>query len=77
MVFTMTTRIPYEVMALEVEKLYQKDFPPHDPAITAHCEFIAEFIRSCGWTEEEYWERWCREEDKVRPILPERDLRLS
>lgn len=54
-------KIPYNIMALEVEKLYQKDFPPHDPAIAAHCEYIAEFIRSCGWTEEEYWDRWVKE----------------
>jgi len=57
----MVARVPYEVMAYQVEILYQKEFPPHDPAITQHCEFIAEFIRSCGWTEEEYWDRWVKE----------------
>ena len=73
----MTTKIQYEVMAYEVEKLYQKDFPPGDPAINEHCEFIASFIRACGWDEHEYWERWCREEDKINPILPERNINLS
>ena len=48
-------RVQYEVLALEVDKLY----PPYynlKPGETAeeHCEYIAEFIRACGWTEEEY-----------------------
>lgn len=54
-------RVPYEILAVEIEKLYAKEFPPHDPAISNHCAFIAEFIRSCGWTEEEYWDRWVKE----------------
>lgn len=55
------TKVSYEIMALEVEKLYSKEFPPHDAAITKHCELIAEFIRACGYSEEEYWERWVKE----------------
>lgn len=48
-------KIAYEILALEIDKLY----PPHytlKPGETAekHCEFIAEFIRACGWTESEY-----------------------
>lgn len=70
----MTTKVPYEVMALEVEKLYQKEFPKNDPAITKHCEFIAEFIRSCGWTEEEYMTRWMAEQDKENPLTTNRNL---
>lgn len=77
MVKKMSVKVPYEVMALEVEKLYRKEFEPHDPAIPAHCEFIGQFIRSCGWTEVEYWERWYLEEEKVHPLLKSRDLNLS
>lgn len=57
-------KVPYEVMALEVEKLYQKEFP--DTALTQieeHCEFIATFIESCGWTTEEYLQRWMHESE--------------
>lgn len=48
-------RVQYEVLALEVDKLY----PPYytlKPGETPEdrCEFIAEFIQACGWTEEEY-----------------------
>jgi hypothetical protein len=54
------TKVPYEVLALEVDKLYQKQFPSSsDPdfalkEIEEHCEYIATFIESCGWNLEEY-----------------------
>ena len=55
-------KIPYEVMALEVERLYAREFPPNsDRAIEEHCEYIATFIESCGWTVEEYLQRWMHE----------------
>lgn len=65
----MPLKVSYEIMAYEVEKLYQKDIPPHDPAIVAHCEFIAEFIKACGWTEESYFDRWIQEVEKNDPIV--------
>jgi hypothetical protein len=71
-------KIPYDQVAYQVEVLYQKEFAPEqDAAITKHCEFIAEFIRACGWTEDEYFERWMKEQDKLEPILPERNINLS
>jgi hypothetical protein len=58
------TKIPYLIMALEVERLYSKEFPEgDDAAITKHCEYIASFINSCGYSEDEYMERWMREQD--------------
>lgn len=46
---------PAEYVMREVDKLYEKQFEDHETnAIEKHCEFIAEFIRACGWTEEEY-----------------------
>jgi hypothetical protein len=77
MVIKMTQKIPYEIMAYQVELLYQKDFPPHDAAITAHCEFIAEFIKSCGWTEDEYFDRWIQEGDKIDPVPRKLNPNLS
>ena len=48
-------KVPYEVMALEVDKLY----PPHydlkpGETIEQHLMDIEAFIESCGWTTEEY-----------------------
>jgi len=48
-------KVPYEVMALEVDKLY----PPHyvlkpGETIEQHLMDIEGFIESCGWTTEEY-----------------------
>jgi hypothetical protein len=48
-------KVAYEIVAAEVDKLYQKEFPPGaHHAIEDHCEFIATFIESCGWKLEEY-----------------------
>jgi predicted nuclease of restriction endonuclease-like RecB superfamily len=48
-------KVAYEVMALEVDKLY----PPYyvlkpDETIEQHLMDIEAFIESCGWTTEEY-----------------------
>lgn len=48
-------KVKYEVMALEVDKLY----PPHyvlkpGETIEQHLMDIEAFIESCGWTTEEY-----------------------
>lgn len=51
----MVAKLPYEYVNREVDKLYEKRFEDHEvDAINKHCEFIAEFIRACGWTEDEY-----------------------
>lgn len=52
-------KVPYEVMALEVDKLY----PPHydlkpGETIEQHLMDIEAFIESCGWTTEEYLEEY-------------------
>lgn len=48
-------KVPYEIMAVEVDKLY----PPHyvlkqGETIEQHLMDIETFIESCGWTTEEY-----------------------
>lgn len=46
-------RVPYETVALEVEKLY--DFSiTDDKGIDERCLFIRQFIESCGWDIEDY-----------------------
>lgn len=52
-------KVPYEVLALEVDKLY----PPHyvlkpGETIEQHLLDIESFIESCGWTPEEYLEEY-------------------
>jgi len=48
-------KLPYDYVTREVDKLYEKRFDDSEvDAINKHCEFIADFIRACGWTEEEY-----------------------
>jgi len=45
---------PYEYVVKELDKLYAVQFPETDvEGINKHCEFIGEFIRACGWTEDE------------------------
>lgn len=58
----MQVKIPYAILALNIERLYQKDFREDQLAeIQDHCELIAIFIGACGWQVEEYFERWMRE----------------
>lgn len=48
-------KIPYEILAIQIDKLYQKEFPEGaDRAIEDHCEYIATFIEASGWTLEDY-----------------------
>lgn len=52
-------KLPYEVVAPEVDKLY----PPHynlkdGETIEEHLLFIETFITSCGWTTEEFMEEY-------------------
>jgi hypothetical protein len=47
-------KMPYSYVSKELDKLYEKQFPVSDvEAINKHCEFIGDFIRACGWTEDE------------------------
>lgn len=52
-------KVPYAVLALEVDKLY----PPHyvlkeGETIEQHLMDIEAFVESCGWTTEEYLEEY-------------------
>lgn len=52
-------RVPYPILALEIEKLYLKEFPPNsDAAIEEHCVLIDEFICACGWSAEDYLQQF-------------------
>jgi hypothetical protein len=45
---------PYSYVVKELDKLYAVPFPESDvEGISKHCDFIASFIRACGWTEDE------------------------
>lgn len=58
------TKIAYPILAMEVERLYQVQFDENDmEAIEKHIDFIATFIRSAGWDEEEYLDRWLQEQN--------------
>ena len=51
----MSNRLPYSYLQKEVDKLYSKEFDDNDlKGIEAHCDFIAAYIRACGWSEEQY-----------------------
>ena len=54
------SKVSYEILALEVEKMYQKQFTDDTPLSTvdAYIESIHTFIESCGWTTAEYLDRW-------------------
>lgn len=49
-------KVAYELVAIEVDKLYGKTFAPDAPhkEIEEHCEYIAKYIESCGWDTDDY-----------------------
>lgn len=52
-------KVPFPILALEVEKLYARQFPIDAEAeINLHLEYIATYIQACGWTEDEYFTQW-------------------
>lgn len=59
-------KVPFEILFLEVEKLYQKQFPPGAyKAIEEHCEYISQFIEACGWSIDQYQERCYSNKNQV------------
>lgn len=55
-------RVPYEILAPHIDRLYEKEFPVGaDAAIEAHILDIVAFLHACGWTEEEYIQRYVSE----------------
>lgn len=53
------SKIAYEVVAVEVDKMY----PPHyvlkaDETVDDHLVFVETFIKSCGWDVEEFMEEF-------------------
>lgn len=50
-------KINFAIVAFEVEKMYNKDIK-NDSDIEQQCLLIAEYIKSCGYTEEEYIQRY-------------------
>lgn len=54
-------RVPYEVVAFEVDKLYTKPISSSDlKAIEAHCEYISMFVEACGWTAEGFLDEYIK-----------------
>lgn len=47
-------KLPYLYVLKHVELLYAKEIPPGDDAVDKHCKFIADFIRACGYSEDEF-----------------------
>lgn len=59
----MSQKISYEILSLEVEKLYAREFPEgtSNRVIEDHCNLISTLIESCGWDITEYLNRWFSE----------------
>jgi len=61
----MSNKISYPILALQIEKLYQKKFPDdNELEIERHIKYIADYIKACGWDEEEFLNRWMKEQEE-------------
>lgn len=57
-------KIPYEVLSIQVERMYAKTFPEGDlKAIDKHCKTIEALIEGSGWDMDEYLNRWFADVD--------------
>lgn len=57
------SKIPFETLDLQVAQMYAKKFDENDTeAINKWLEGIADLIKACGWTEEEYVQRLMKPE---------------
>ena len=55
----MITKIPFDIVCFEVEKLYLKDIDESiNEQVEKHSEFITNFINACGYTFDEYMFLW-------------------
>lgn len=51
-------KIPYEIVSLEVNKMFLKDPEKmSQKEITENCNKISSFLDACGWDEEEFINR--------------------
>lgn len=51
-------RVSYELVALEMEKLWSVQIDPTDiAAMDKHCELLRGFVESCGWNVDDYIRR--------------------
>lgn len=63
-------KVAYEVLAVAVDKLYQKDLLPTDlKGIAEHSEYIATFVEACGWTAEEFLDEYVHQ--GLMDLLPQ------
>ena len=51
----MIHRLPFAYLSPVVDRLYEKQFDPNDiEGISRHCDFIVDYLRANGWSEEQY-----------------------
>ena len=63
-------KIAYEILALEVDRLYDRHFNEDDNrSIEEHCEYIAKFIEAGGWTVEDFMQEYVRR--GLQDLLPQ------
>jgi hypothetical protein len=49
-------RLPFSYVSYHVDRLYDRPIDESDlESISKQCNFIAEFIKECGWNEESYF----------------------
>jgi len=51
-------RVPYELVAVEMEKLWSVQIDYRDEAaMEKHCDLLRGFVESCGWSVDDYIRR--------------------
>lgn len=51
----MMKKIPYEMVAVEMEKLWNIKIDPSDvEGMNNHCDLLRGFVESCGWEIDHY-----------------------
>lgn len=51
-------RLPYAMVAIEMEKLWSVQIDPSDiDSVNNHCDLLRGFVESCGWDVDDYIRR--------------------
>jgi hypothetical protein len=64
-------RIKFQTVSDIIDRMYDQDTPTTDAAIHQQVQAISDFIQSCGWDEDEFWEKWMSQTEGLDSALAE------
>lgn len=52
-------KISFEILNSQIEKIYNQEIDINNTdAVNAQAEYICDFVQACGWSWDDYLNRW-------------------